>query len=433
MSYVILLTTQKYRNTPLLLLVAAVVLMFAIFKRYEFLPFQSILGHIPEMFGLSFIIFRVMSVLFEVRDKKEETSLPIFLNYTLSIFTFLSGPIQRYKGFKADLAGRSCFRVSDEIMSASLSRLFNGIMKVVLIAPFLQDLQLFVWRGALKKTPVRTVEIIAGRLVGHGSTKIALGYGLACFIYLLFLYFNFSGYTDTVIALGRIAGFNLPENFDHPFRAESFLEFWNRWHVSLSLWFRDYCFTPILKAMIKARVRNAVLATLPAYFICFGLIGVWHGRTWPFVLCGLMFALASVVNYGYRTLIPRSASLARYDRTISGSLLYGAVASSATLYYLGLAIAGFWLSGQDMRAAWHQMTPGSAFEASAVIVAGVAFALYIQRYAYQFGAVSRFVDRAAYLVRDNPSTVITGLKAFVIMSWLIVFSSNVPDFVYQGF
>ena len=89
-----------------------------------------------------------------------------------------------------------------------------------------------------------------------------------------------------------MAGFKLPENFDHPFSSESFLDFWSRLHISLSVWFRDYCFTPILKAMIKVGVKNAVLATFSCLLhLLWTSWGLGNGRTWPFLLRGLMFAV----------------------------------------------------------------------------------------------------------------------------------------------
>src|SRR5205085_2944886 len=112
-----------------------------------------------------------------------------------------------------------------------------------------------------------TVITLRGPFEKLGDLAPASGFGLAAFCYLIFLYLNFSGYTDMMIGLGRLLGFCLPENFDKPFAATSFLDFWKRWHISLSLWFRDYCFTPILKRMIKAGIKDPAVATLPAYFI----------------------------------------------------------------------------------------------------------------------------------------------------------------------
>jgi alginate O-acetyltransferase complex protein AlgI len=433
LSYFIVLMTWNFKRSPVSISVVLLILIFIFFKKYEFLPFESVWRRFPEIAGLSFIIFRVLTVLFEVRDRDERPAMLMFLNYTLSMFTFLSGPIQRYKGFKEDLAGRSSFVVSDEIMSSSLNRLFNGIIKVVLIAPPLQSLQLFFWESANRQAPFGRLQIMVDRLMSHGHVKIALGYGIACLLYLPFLYFNFSGYTDIVIALGRMAGFSLPENFDHPFSAQSFLDFWSRWHISLSVWFRDYCFTPILKVMIKRGVKNAVLATLPAYFICFGLIGLWHGRTWPFLLCGFMFAVAAVVNHEYRSFLLKSPALSDGYKNLSGARLYGAVSSSLTVFYIALAVVGLWLPGEDMRAAWSLMTAQSAFFGSVLIMGAVACGLFVVRLAYDTPWVARMSGGLAYLLRDHHSHFIVGAKVFVVICWFFVVSSNVPDFVYQGF
>ena len=432
-SYGILLATRKYRHAPFLLPVAILVLMFAVFKRYEFLPFQLSLRSVPEILGLSFAIFRVIAVLFEVHDRSEVPSPLFFLNYTVSMFTFLSGPIQRYRIFKEDMARWSSFVVSDEIMAGSLNRLFNGIIKVVFVAPPFHALQLFFWKAAHITTPIGRLEILVNAAMGHDNMKLALGYGLACFFYLPFLYFNFAGYTDIVIALGRMAGFDLPENFDCPFHSESFLDFWNRWHISLSLWFRDYCFTPTLKEMLKRRVKDPIVATLPAYFICFGLLGLWHGRTWPFMLCGLMFSVASMVNYAYRSLLLRSPLLSTDYKRISGGRLYLSVSSRLTLFYIGLAVAGFWLTGPEMLAAWSAMTAeGTSFAFTAIVVC-LACVLYTVRLAYESQLVMRLSKGLVYLSRDWDSAFVLGAKTFIILCWFFVISSNVPDFVYKGF
>jgi alginate O-acetyltransferase complex protein AlgI len=430
-SYIVLLVARTWASSSIIVPLGALVFMFVIFKRYEFLPCQALLSRIPAILGLSFIIFRNVNLLYEVRDRDELPSPLLFLNYTLSMFTFLSGPIQRYRAFKEDLSGWQFFTITRRIIETSTNRFLNGVIKVIFIAPPFRTLQLLCW-GAVHRATVPGLAIV-DHVMAFSQIRVPLAYGAACVLYVVFLYFNFSGYTDIVIALGRMAGFNLPENFDRPFKAESFLDFWNRWHISLSVWFRDYCFTPILKWMLTLGWRDAIISTLPAYFVCFGLLGIWHGRTWPFVLCGLMFSVAAVVNQAYRSFLLRSRSWSRHYRTISSRRLYGAIASSLTFVYVALAIQGFWLTGPEMAASWSAMTGRSALLGSAVLVASLACGFYVTRAAHGVPWIAGKVGRITYLIRDHRSALTLFAKALIIFCWLSAGSSEVPDFAYRGF
>ena len=218
-----------------------------------FCLYNRLYVYIPELLGLSYIIFRVLSVILSVQDTGRLPGLVPYLNYCLSMFTFLSGPIQRYRDFDEDIVRRRTFRLGEGELSLGLNRILNGVLKVVYLAPVIQGLQEFFMTArepgnfAIIRGPRSA--IFHGPLDFSGTFAPSLGFGLAALSYLVFLYFNFSGYTDIVIGLGRLVGFRLPENFYKPFSSTNFLEFWRRWHISLSLWFRDYCFSPILKRM----------------------------------------------------------------------------------------------------------------------------------------------------------------------------------------
>jgi D-alanyl-lipoteichoic acid acyltransferase DltB (MBOAT superfamily) len=117
-------------------------------------------------------------------------------------------------------------------------------------------------------------------------------------LYPLFLYSNFSGYIDIVIALARLMRVRLPENFDRPFSASSVLEFWNRWHMTLSNWFKVYVYNPLLLALMRRVSSSAVqpLLAVVCFFVTFFLMGVWHGRTSEFVVFGVLNGLGISIN-----------------------------------------------------------------------------------------------------------------------------------------
>jgi alginate O-acetyltransferase complex protein AlgI len=420
-SYLILLTARRFSKVPFSLCVLSIVLLFAIFKKYQFLPIELLTSVIPDIAGLSFVIFRVIALLFEAKDRRNVPAITEYLNYTISMFTFVSGPIQRYSRFTDDQRRRKTFVLDDDVLLACLNRVFSGAIKVTLIGPVVQGLQLSLWES-LPSASLTVVQRIS----------TAAHYGLACIAFLVFLYFNFSGYTDIVIGLGRMIGFNLPENFDHPLRSTSFLDFWNRWHISLSTWFRDYCFTPVLKKMITLRIRNVVIATAPAYFISFGLIGIWHGRTWPFLLCGMMFAFAAVVNHSYHVLFTKSAC-PPFHRIVASKRLRASISSSLTLIYISIAISGLWMPGAAISAVWASFTLASGLVGFSLIAVLMTFALYLARTFQERPACARIWERLVYLLEGCRPTGLVAAKLFLVLCWCFTASSNLPDIVYRVF
>jgi alginate O-acetyltransferase complex protein AlgI len=126
--------------------------------------------------------------------------------------------------------------------------------------------------------------------------------GIVC--YTLQLYFDFSGYSDMAIGLGRMLGFSFRENFDYPYISKSLTEFWRRWHISLSTWFRDYLYTPLLYSLMTEKIRQRIARgqyrtnyrSLFCIIVVFTLCGWWHGPTWNFILWGLLHGLFLAVE-----------------------------------------------------------------------------------------------------------------------------------------
>jgi D-alanyl-lipoteichoic acid acyltransferase DltB (MBOAT superfamily) len=435
-SYILAGLARRQAHHPAVFVLPAIII-FAVFKKYDILPLQPLYAHIPEILGLSYIIFRVLPIILEARDRRQLPDIVSYLNFCLSMFTFLSGPIQRYRAFSEDMERRKTFRLDEKEGLAALTRLMNGVIKITLIAPFIQDLQDyyslaqqqqvigFIIRGGMTVT-------LHGPFEGMGDMAPSFGFGLAALCYLVFLYFNFSGYTDMMIGLGRLLGFRLPENFDNPFAATSFLDFWKRWHISLSLWFRDYCFTPVLKRMVKSGIKDPALATLPAYFISFGLLGLWHGRTRPFILCGLMFAAGASANHFYRSSLNR-----RLDRETLGKLdgngLYQALAASVTFFYISISITGLWLSSGEFDKLWHSFSVPQMTFSFGLIVACLTAALYLGRAVWRMELIHRMAVKPvrSFFMEETPFMI--AAKLFLFAAWFFGFSTGLPDFVYQHF
>ncbi len=432
-GYSLALAARRWKNLGAGFFAALTIFLFAILKKYELLPLQPLYAHIPEILGLSYIIFRVLIIVFESRDTgKIPAPLP-YLNYCISMFTFMAGPIQRYRDFSEDLQrSRTPLPDQKEILS-SLARFMGGVLKVLYVAPVIQDAQNLFMKARLREDvfapPDFMAEFFHDPLVLNEIITPALGFGVAAFIYLVYLYFDFSGYTDIVIGLGGAVGFRLPENFNKPFAAGSFLEFWTRWHISLSLWFRDYCFTPVLKRMIKLGIGDPVIATLPAYFISFGLLGVWHGRTWPFILCGLMFAAAATVNHFYRAVLKKSFPKETLSK-LNDNAVYQALASALTFFYISLAITGLWLDGKEFQRVWHSFSAKDALFSFPIVVISIAACLYIGRAALQRSAafIQRASGWAAFFNKPLYWGIITGACL-----WAILLPKAAAPFVYFRF
>ena len=411
------------------------ILIFAVFKKYDILPLQPVFVHIPEILGLSYIVFRVLIIIFEARDTGKLPGIIPYLNFCLSIFTFLSGPIQRYRAFSEDMERRRNFVLDEKEGAAALTRFMNGVIKIVFIAPFVQDFQNYCMMAQEKVTTIvvrgGTTIIYRGSFESLGDLAASFGFAVAALCYLVFLYFNFSGYTDMMIGLGRLLGFRLPENFDNPFAATSFLDFWKRWHISLSFWFRDYCFTPILKRMVKSGAKDPALVTLPAYFISFGVLGLWHGRTWPFVMCGLMFALGSSANHFYRSFLSRRGKV-NLDR-VGENRLYQAVASAITFFYISIAITGLWLSGDAFDKLWRSFSLRQMGLSFALAIVCLTVVLYLGRWLLRIEKVQSLAIKPVhgFFIEETPFLI--AAKAFLFVAWFFAFSANLPDFVYQRF
>jgi alginate O-acetyltransferase complex protein AlgI len=218
--------------------------------------------------GLSFFIFKSIAYLVDVYYGKIEANRNI-IDTSLYIAMFpqlLAGPISRYSDVSAQLAAR---RISLEGFSEGASRFIIGLAKKVLIADVLAE-------------TADGVFLAAGVGLGAGTAWL----GLLC--YSLQIYFDFSGYSDMAIGLGRMFGFKYGENFNYPYLAASVTEFWRRWHISLSSWFRDYLYIPL-----GGNRRGHVYAHL---LIVFCAVGFWHGAAWNFLFWGLWHGLFLILE-----------------------------------------------------------------------------------------------------------------------------------------
>jgi alginate O-acetyltransferase complex protein AlgI len=221
--------------------------------------------------GVSFVVFEKITYLIDTY-RGTSTPAPSFLEYCLFVFFFpklLAGPILKYHEMQRQIAAPAEVVWSD--FWSGFLRLATGMAKKLLIAD-----------------PLGTYSDRIFATDPAGLTVGSAWLGLACFS--MQIYFDFSGYSDMAIGLARMLGFQLRENFDMPFASRSLTEFWQRWHISLSTWIRDYLYVPLGRYLHRGQRRGEWRVHVNLW-ICFVACGLWHGAAWTFVLWGAYQAL----------------------------------------------------------------------------------------------------------------------------------------------
>ncbi len=233
--------------------------------------------------GISFYTFQKISYTVDVYRGRApvQESFPDFLLFVALFPQLIAGPIVRYTEIAGELASRSTLP-SD--LEAGLRRFIVGLFKKVAVANFAGHLAA-VW---LHREP--QFQTVAGAWLG-------------AVMFTVQIYYDFSGYSDMAIGLGRMFGFHFPENFDHPYVSRSVTEFWRRWHMTLGRFFRDYLYIPL-----GGNRRRVYLNLLVVWF----LTGLWHGASWNFVIWGLYYLVFLILE---KTFLRRL--LERLPRVIS--------------------------------------------------------------------------------------------------------------------
>lgn len=232
------------------------------------LGFAIPLANIALPIGISFYTFQILSYLADVYrgDCKAQKNLISFGAYVSMFPQLIAGPIVRYKDIAAQLNKRE-----HSINQAALGirKFMFGLSKKVLLANTLGELC---------------------SLFQTSTDRSILYYWLYAVAFGLQIYFDFSGYSDMAVGLGKIFGFQFPDNFHYPYVSKSITEFWRRWHITLGSWFRDYVYIPLGGNRVK---KNRWFFNLAVVWF---LTGLWHGASWNFVLWGMMFAVLLILE-----------------------------------------------------------------------------------------------------------------------------------------
>lgn len=264
---------EEKKKKIFFLSLAGIILPLAFFKYSAALPFlpKVVKGWMP--FGISFYSFRFIAYLYDCYQGKEAEQ-DIF-SFTLFAFAFpvlSQGPILRYSEIREEIKNRA---FSYEAFSHGLFRFTFGLWKKLALADALGSLSVEV----LSLDSLKNASMLQSSSPSFSFLAVFLS-GLS---YMLQIFLDFSAYTDMAIGIGEICGFTLPENFQAPYSARSIRDFWRRWHISLSMFFRDYVYIPLggNRVPFPLQVRNLLLIWI--------LTGIWHGSTVNFILWGLYF------------------------------------------------------------------------------------------------------------------------------------------------
>lgn len=292
-------SNKNIRKATLLVSVVMNLSLLGIFKYGSFFigSVNGIFGSaipdpgLPLPIGISFFTFQSMSYTIDLyrRNIKVQKNFIDFAAFVTMFPQIVAGPIVRYEDVSAQLA---CRRIDLSSMSDGITRFVCGMCKKVLIANSIGALWTDVKAQDYASMPAATAWL-----------------GIAAFT--LQIYFDFSGYSDMAIGLGKMLGFDFPENFRYPYNSKSVTEFWRRWHITLGDWFKSYVYFPLggSRGSTAATIRNTLIVWL--------LTGLWHGASWNFILWGLYYGVLIILEkFVFRRLLERTPSALRHILTM---------------------------------------------------------------------------------------------------------------------
>jgi D-alanyl-lipoteichoic acid acyltransferase DltB (MBOAT superfamily) len=298
-------------------------------------PSLMLLGgkHRSEFFiGISYMAFRLSHLLREVQNGGSPApSISEYLAFAFFVPAIPVGPISPYSKMHQSLSriGNSSIPVGEAWL-----RILVGLTKYLFLSTILNQ---FTYAGLL--------------LDGHPHRVIDLLIAIPA--YTLFLYCNFSGFCDMVVGLSALLGIEVSENFDQPFLARNLQEFWNRWHITLSAWFRDMMFTPMLKELVRRfgpKSMNLMIAV--TILSVFAVLGVWHGTGMNFLIFGLLQGIGVVLVHFYRLALKRFLSKSAFAAYQRNPIIRGA-SIAVTFAYFSFTLFFFANSIDDMHRIAH--------------------------------------------------------------------------------
>jgi D-alanyl-lipoteichoic acid acyltransferase DltB (MBOAT superfamily) len=399
-------------------LVVALVVAFCALKRYAFIPPALLLPFLYFTVGMSYVLFRVLHLVIDAY----QDALPgrigglDYVNYTLNFTSLVAGPIQLYPDYH-----RNEFApppLDGAAAAEGFGRIVTGFFKVAIVSPLLWALH--GWSVAA--------------LVAAAAFEQRVAFAaLVTAVFPVSLYFNFSGYTDFVIGTARFLRLHLPENFNRPFIASGFIDFWSRWHITLANWVKTYIYSPLFISLMRrfpSRRAEPYFGVF-AYFVAFFVVGLWHGQTSMFIFLGVLLGLGVSANKLYQISMIRGFGRVRYRELCDGPL-YAAISRALTFVYFALCSLWFWST-------WDQL--GRFVELLGWAGIGAALLLLVAIAAVLLTLVKLADDRLTAAARTGASVLGSPYARTVWYTALVVLTVSVtailnapaPQIVYKAF
>lgn len=400
------------------LVVAGVLLLFVWIKRYAFVPEGVWIPYAYVTVGLSYILFRLLHLVIEAHGTPALARLPVrdYLGYLIGFTTLVAGPIMFYDEY-LETQRELGEPLTVEDVGAGAERIVVGMFKTNVLAAAV---------AAARSTALRI-------LPESGAATDQLPAGIAIFaLYPLFLYLNFSGYIDIVIGLARLLGQRLPENFDRPFSSASPIEFWNRWHITLSRWLKTYVFNPLLVALMRRfpQQRLETLWATLAFFATFTLVGVWHGQTTAFLVFGVLTGLGVSANKLHQVAMTRMLGRKRYS-ALSKHWAYRAAGRGLNYAWFAFTLTWFWGSWSEATALWSTMGRKRWIAVWLAIVVGSACVLALWEVVRSRPTPRWVRGPGLWPLRVRTAWLTTLFVVVAITAWLS--TRDAPALVYRDF
>ena len=347
--------TGKLKKIWLIVCVIADVLVLFLFKYLAFAvdilnkaagtSFTALRLAMPV--GISFFTFQALSYVIDAyRDPEQsERNFGDVLLYITLFPQLLAGPIIRFKDIKAEIRSRE---TSWDDVADGIRRFILGLSKKVILAD--------------------TVAKVANGVFALSAGDLnVMSAWLGAIAYTLQIYFDFSGYSDMAIGLAEVFGFHYKENFHFPYAAIGIKDFWRRWHISLSSWFRDYLYIPL------GGNRKGKKRTVLNKFIVFFVTGLWHGANWTFIVWGLAHGTCAVIEDGLRSKFPAGRGIV-WKRVLTMVIvittfaIFRADSLGQAFLFIGKMFAGFSVSAASRAAVVRLMTPFTIFACALAVL-----------------------------------------------------------------
>lgn len=356
--------------------------------------------------GISFFTFQAVSYVVDVYRGKAEVqkSFPKVLLYIAFFPQLIAGPIVRYTDISQAIDERS---LTIENAAFGLRRFICGLAKKVLIANTMGGVA-----DAIFAAQVETVNV--------------LGAWLGAIAYLMQIYYDFSGYSDMAIGLGRMFGFRFRENFQYPYGASSIQDFWRRWHISLSSWFKEYVYIP-LGGNRKGKFRSAMNR-----MCVFLLTGLWHGANWTFVLWGIYHGLFLLLEE-YVPFVKKLPKWLSHVYTLVvvcvGFVLFRADTVTDGVSYIGQMFTGFFNSPEAVALVCQQLTPYFIFMLVAAVIGMAPIRFLADRIRKKEADMALLTGKWKWLQKG------LFVMAFLLLAWCMIrlSGSTYNPFIYFRF